>query len=203
MYRYVKKKCTTKYTFQRTFVYSLRAETRQSVILFNKGICTSSDSNFLLLCACLWMIRKELWVFIWGFQINSREQGNSQMWNPQIIKVNRLWAPQSTRWWGYIAKKIGLWTYIYWEKNNKRQFYQMSIEEEVHLEDKGVGWTPWWVWGGGGIGEEVEKITWTEVGGVATVLGTGIRLEKRVEHRVKEAKNVVSGRNGARNLTSQ
>lgn len=38
---------------------------------------------------------------------------------------------------------------------------------------------------------------------MAPVLGTGIRLEKRVEHRVKEAKNVVSGRNGARNLTSQ
>lgn len=79
----------------------------------------------------------------------------------------------------------------------------MSIEEEVHLEDEGIGWTPWWVWGGGGIGEEVEKITWTEMGGVARVLGTGIRLEKRVVHGVKEVKNVLSGCNGARNLTSQ
>lgn len=38
---------------------------------------------------------------------------------------------------------------------------------------------------------------------MARVLGTGIRLEKRVVHGVKEVKNVLSGCNGARNLTSQ
>lgn len=40
---------------------------------------------------------------------------------------------------------------------------QVSTEEEVHPEDEGIDWTPWWGRIGGGIGGENEIVPWTEI----------------------------------------
>lgn len=80
------KKCSSKYTVKMT-LYIIRAETRRQNILFNLK-CTSGNSNFSLLCACLQMITKVPQGLFLGLPVNFSEYANSQIHNLQTMRTD-------------------------------------------------------------------------------------------------------------------
>lgn len=51
------------------------------------GGCMSDDSNFSLLCACLWMTITALCCF-WSYKINFIKQANLKIQNTWVIRIN-------------------------------------------------------------------------------------------------------------------
>lgn len=55
------------------------------------GMCTSSNLSFLLLCTCPWMVMKASQVLILRLQIHFAKDANSQIWNPQAMRINCIY----------------------------------------------------------------------------------------------------------------
>lgn len=54
-------------------------------------MCTSSNLSFLLLCTCPWIVTKASQVLILRLQIHFAKDANSQIWNPQAMRINCIY----------------------------------------------------------------------------------------------------------------
>lgn len=117
-----------------------------------------------------------------------------------------IWASPNTRWWGYMAKKTCSWIYTYGESNvtNKNAIYQGRREKDTHLEDEGICWPPWlgvrrrWNWK-----ESPKSHRNRDKECVSGVLGIEDQIGGKGRTGDKEAKDAVSGCNGARTSATQ